>query len=187
MNNNRKRTLLLFSIVVFMFFLISIFILNNRKSNETEKYDNLHIKSNDVINKIDHSLKDEDKIKKETYKIVEEFVKAYHFISADNNLNRLNSVKQFIVEPLYLDLEEGIKSEEEMPKNGYIYRSIEDISIVDFKVVDDTSVMWEVDVWSDWTDEKGTLTDYNIMTIYKILLVNDNGSWKIGQLSLENI
>ena len=179
MNDSRKRTILLFLTVVVMFFLISIFTLNNKKNN-TDLNDK-------VVEKIEHNLKDEDKVKKETYKTVEEFTKAYHLISKDNNVNRLKSVKKLIVEPLYLDLEEGIKIDEEMPKNGYVYRTIEDMSIVDFKVIDDTSVMWEANVWSDWTDEKGTLTDYNIMTIYKILLVNDNGTWKIGQLSLENI
>ncbi len=186
MNNNRKRTLLLFSILVVMFFLFSIFFLNNKKDTSNE-YNDLHIKRDDVINKIEHNLKDEDKVKEDTYKKVEKFVKAYHLISKDNNIERLNPVKNIIVDPLYLDLQENIKVEEEMPKNGYVYRTIEDMTIVDFKVIDDTSVMWTANAWSNWTDENGTLTDYNIMTKYKILLINDNGTWKIGQLSLENI
>lgn len=77
MNNNRKRTLLLFSILVVMFFLFSIFFLNNKKDTSNE-YNDLHIKRDDVINKIEHNLKDEDKVKEDTYKKVEKFVKAYH-------------------------------------------------------------------------------------------------------------
>ncbi len=184
MNDDRKRTLLLFSLILIMFFLFSFFLLKD-KNNKSKEY----MDTNQVNNssKIDEKPSDINQVKKDTMDIVEKFVRAYHLISKDNNLNRLDSVKNLIVEPLYLEMNESVKLEENMPKNGYVYRNINDLTIVDFKNNDDGTIMWTANAWSDWSDEKNNITDENIMTKYTILLINENGNWKIGQLSSENI
>ncbi|MGL5750120.1 MAG: hypothetical protein ACRCXT_06305 [Paraclostridium sp.] len=181
MNTDRRRTLFLFIVIVIMFFLFSFSLIRKDK-------DSINTNENTTITNIDKTTTEStNDIKKNTYDIVEKFVKSYHLISEENNINRLDSIKDTLVEPLYLDLLETIKTEDTMPKNGYVYRNINNITIVDFKELEDKSVMWTANAWSDWTDENGNLTDTNIMTKYKILLVNQSGNWKIGQISLENI
>lgn len=193
MDKDRKNNIIIYVFILVSFILFStIIIKNNNKNvvdNDINVEDDIVIEdnsNNEEVTKIDDDM--EIQFEKECKSLVTKFIKNYHKVDDEDSLKHLKEIKSTMVEALYNQLEEEIKVTSEMPKSDYIYRTIERISIYDYKFSDEHKyITLNSKVYSNWLDKDKSIVSKNELTEYRFLLINDMGKWKISEISCDII
>ena len=193
MDKDRKNNIIIYVFILVSFILFStIIIKNNNKNvvdNDINVEDDIVIEdnsNNEEVTKIDDDM--EIQFEKECKSLVTKFIKNYHKVDDEDSLKHLKEIKITMVEALYNQLEEEIKVTSEMPKSDYIYRTIERISIYDYKFSDEHKyITLNSKVYSNWLDKDKSIVSKNELTEYRFLLINDMGKWKISEISCDII
>lgn len=197
MEKERKKNIIIYILILVSFILFSIIVVKNMNENDNKNVTNDDVKVEDnivvedkSINK--NSIKKDDEIaiqsEKECKNVVTKFLKNYHEVNDEDTLKNLKKIKDTMVEPLYFQLKEEIKGIDKMPKNDYIYRTIEKISIYDYKFNSESKdITLSAKVYSNWLDKDKSIISKNELTEYTFVLINDMDKWKIGEISSDII
>lgn len=193
MDKEKKKSIFLYIGVVICFIVFSIFVFNKKYSNNTENTIDKKIESNiiesgnndkDDKNTLHTKISDEEKIKNESEKVVEEFLNLYHKISSLEPQNEFKNAEKLVKEELYKELEMEVIGNSSMPTNGYVYRTIERIDFTDFSFdYANKDAYIRVKVTSNWLDKNKSIIDKNEQTVYDFLVNSNNNEWKIVNIS----
>jgi len=193
----RKKNIIIYVFILISFILFSIIVVKNMNENDNKNVTNDDIKVEDNIVIEDKSINEkktttDDEIEiqseEECKSVVTKFIKNYHEVNDEDSLKSLKKIKDTMVEPLYSQLKEEIEGIDKMPKNDYIYRTIEKISIYDYKFNSESKdITLSAKVYSNWLDKDKSIVSKNELTEYSFLLINDMGKWKIGEISSDII
>ena len=142
MEKERKKNIIIYVLILVSFILFSIIVVKNMNENDNKNITNHDTKVEDNIvvedkSTNEKSTKKDDEIEiqseKECKSVVTKFLKNYHKIDDEDVLNHIDNAKDTLVEQLYLQLRDEVKEIDRMPKHGYIYRTVEEIKICDYK------------------------------------------------------
>ena len=189
MDKEKKKSIGVYIGLVICFILFSIFVFSKKDSNNTENTINKKIESNIIEsdnndkNTSSTKISDEENIKIESEKVVEEFLAFYHKISTLEHQKEFEKAKKLVKEELYKELEIEIIGNSSMPTSGYVYRTIERIDFTDFSFdYSNKEVYIRAKVTSNWLDENKSIIDKNEQTVYDFLVSSNNDEWKIGNI-----
>ena len=200
MDKEKKKSIFIYVGLIICFIFFSIFVFNKKGSDivksTTDKgtqnntvnnivdntVDNINNEKEDV-NKSSTKISDEENIKIESEKVVEEFLAFYHKISTLEHQKEFEKAKKLVKEELYKELEIEIIGNSSMPTSGYVYRTIERIDFTDFSFdYSNKEVYIRAKVTSNWLDENKSIIDKNEQTVYDFLVSSNNDEWKIGNI-----
>ncbi|MDU4843973.1 MAG: hypothetical protein E6342_17685 [Clostridium sp.] len=197
MEKERKKNIIIYVLILVSFILFSIIVVKNMNENDNKNITNHDTKVEDNIvvedkSTNEKSTKKDDEIEiqseKECKSVVTKFLKNYHKIDDEDVLNHIDNAKDTLVEQLYLQLRDEVKEIDRMPKHGYIYRTVEEIKICDYKFNSESKdIVIGAKVYSNWLDKDKSIVAKNELTEYSFLLINDMGKWKIGEISSDII
>lgn len=193
MDKEKKKSIGIYIGLVICFIVFSIFVFTKKDSDDTESTVDKKIESNIVEsgnndkedeNTSPTKISDEEKIKNESEKVVEEFLNSYHKISSLEPQKEFKKAKKLVKEELFKELEMEIIGNSSMPTNGYVYRTIERIDFNDFSFdYANKDAYIRVKVTSNWLDENKSIIDKNEQTVYDFLVNSNNNEWKIVNIS----
>ncbi|MBQ9000016.1 MAG: hypothetical protein IJ086_15170 [Clostridium sp.] len=198
MDKEKKKSIFIYIGLIICFIFFSIFVFSKKDSNivgsTTDKATQNNTVNNIVDNAVDNivnknenksstKISDEENIKIESEKVVEEFLNLYHKISTLEHQKEFEKAKNLVKEELYKELEMEIIGNSSMPTNGYVYRTIERIDFTDFSFdYSNKEVYIRAKVTSNWLDENKSIIDENEQTVYDFLVSSNNDEWKIGNI-----
>lgn len=195
MDKEKKKSIRIYIALVICFIVFSIFVFSKKDSNKTENTIDKKIESNIIEssnndkedkNTSPTKISDEEKIRNESEKVVEEFLNLYHKISSLEPQKEFKKAEKLVKEELYKELEMEVIGNSSMPTNGYIYRTIERINFTDFSFdYANKDAYIRVKVTSNWLDENKSIIDKNEQTVYDFLVNSNNNEWKIVNISSE--
>lgn len=198
MDENKKKNLKIYVILLISFLIFSIygFIKFNKNSKENinnsqsvkcnlnnKKDDKKNESENENVNKPSEEVG--DKYKEKSINIVKEFLKSYHLIDSKKPINEFKKSKDILSESLYLELEKEVVGNASIPSEGLVYRTIERMEVYDYSFDDESKeIHIRADVYSNWLNEDKKISAKNELTKYDFLITN-SGDWKISQFTTE--
>lgn len=187
----RKKTLIIYSIIfiAFLFFSIYMFSIKDIKDEDNSNLNKVNSvveekESNPTYEKKE-TLTYSELYESDAKNIVEKFIYAYHVIGKDQS-NQIKEIKNILTTPLYNIIQNEIVSTSQVKTNGYVYRNIEELHIVNFEFDEETKdISLVAKVRSTWSDNDKHIVKENEMSEYNFLITNEMGSWKISDFSVE--
>lgn len=181
----RKRNLTIYAIIVIAFISVSVYMFNNKNHQSDEKFNSSTIDSQENIENKESNLENdvnnyyEDKCKE----IVEKFLMSYHKIDSIDRMTEFENTESLLTEECYKDLWETVNAENTLPKNGYVFRSIDKQNIYDYRFDNEKNKVYiTAKVYSTWSDENKNVVAKNELTEYHFSFVYVSGNWKIDSL-----
>lgn len=203
MDKEKKKSIFIYVGLIICFIFFSIFVFNKKGSDIVKSTTDKGTQNNTVNNNVDNTvdninnekedvnksstkISDEENIKIESEKVVEEFLAFYHKISTLEHQKEFEKAKKLVKEELYKELEIEIIGNSSMPTSGYVYRTIERIDFTDFSFdYANKDAYIRVKVTSNWLDENKSIINKNEQTVYDFLVNSNNNEWKIVNISVE--
>lgn len=198
MDNQRKKNLTTYSIILVVFAIFSFIMLMERRKSDVQEVP----KKEEVTQSLDEEIKEEDLetsadeevdegslYEKECKETVKEFISIYHLRDTDDPIGKFEEKgEELLTEPYYNEFKEVVIGENTLPKNGYVHRTVEDLKIYGYYFnEEEKEATLKAKVNSNWLDENNNVVYENELTEYTFLLTNVMGKWKIGLLSAEII
>lgn len=198
MDNQRKKNIITFIIILIVFIIFSVVMLLERKESSikeppkkeeiTQSLDE-EITDKDLETSVEEEVDEGSLYEKECKETVKEFISIYHLKDTDDPIGKFEEKgKDLLTEPYYDEFKEVVIGENTLPKNGYVYRTVEKLKIYDYSFnEEEKEATLKAKVNSNWLDENKNVVHENELTEYTFLLTNVMGKWKIGLLSAKII
>lgn len=178
-NFNRKRNITIYIIIVITFIIVSFYLFSNKKldSTDNDKVENSSVSSN-KIDDISLNYYEED-----VQKIVTDFINNYHKIDSISRLESFKNTKDILTTDCYENLFDTVYAEDNLPRNGYVYRTIEKKTFYDYQYDSSTNrIKITSKVYSNWLDEDKNLVAKNELTEYKFSIIMLKNELKIDSV-----